>query len=436
MSSDTVIRIRGARLFDPYQGLEAPDADIRVLGGRVLASHEGQEYAEEVVDARGLWVVPRLVDMHVHFREPGQTWKETILTGGQAAAHGGITAVAAMPNTSPVIDSPELVEWEAHRARAQGFVRLYPVGAITVGSEGRELADLYRMQMAGARAFSDDGLPLMSSHMMRAALSYSTTLRTPIINHAEDKSLSRGASVHEGKPAARLGLSGVPEAAESAMVWRDVLLAALTGGRLHVAHVSAPDSLDAVAWAHQRHLNVTAEATPHHLLLTDDALTAWGYNPVTKVNPPLRPEASRQALLAAVRKGLIGVMASDHAPHHQDDKARPYPDAPFGISGLETILGGLMTALIRPGLMNPMEALKLLTTGPDGVLGLGCRGLAAGEPADLTLIDPTRVWTVDPDRFYSMGHNTPLAGMELTGQAEASMVNGRWVMREGEVLTS
>lgn len=436
MSNDTVIRIRGARLIDPYRGLEASDADIRILNGRVLASQEGQAFPEELVEARGLWVVPRLVDMHVHFREPGQTWKENIETGSQAAAHGGITGVAAMPNTSPTIDSPELVEWEAQRARDLGLVRLYPVGAITVGSEGQELADLYRMQAAGARAFSDDGQPVMSSQMMRAALSYSTTLRAAIINHAEDKSLSGGASVHEGRPAARLGLAGVPETAESAMVWRDVLLAALTGGRLHVAHVSAVDSLDALAWARQRHLSVTAEATPHHLLLTDEALTAWGYNPVTKVNPPLRPEASRQALLAAVQQGLIGVMASDHAPHHQDDKARPYPDAPFGISGLETILGSLITALIQSGLMTPMNALKLLTTGPDGVLGLGCRGLSPGQPADLTLIDPERVWTVDPDRFYSMGHNTPLAGMELTGQATAAMVNGRWVMRDGEVLSS
>lgn len=434
MSELKAIRIQGGRLIDPYQNMDAENEEIWVLGGRVVSADDARGHDTAVVDARGLWVVPRLVDMHVHFRDPGQTWKENIRTGSRAAAHGGVAAVALMPNTTPVVDTPELVEWVRERGKTVDLVRVFPIGAVTNQSEGQELADLYRMRQAGAWAFSDDGRPVASSRMMRAALSYARTLDVPIINHAEDWSLSEGTSVHEGRPGHQLGLAGVPETAESIMVWRDVLLSGLTGGRLHVAHVSAVESLDAIRYAHERRYPVSAEVTPHHLLLSDDALLSWGYDPVTKVNPPLRPAGSRDALLKAVQQGLIDVLASDHAPHHADEKARPYSDAPFGISGLETIVGALITALIAPRLTTPLDALRLMTAGPDRVLGLGFLGLRAGSPADLTLIDPKREWTVDPAEFYSMGKNTPMAGMRLTGQATATMVEGRWIMRDGEVL--
>ncbi len=432
MSDMQAILIRGGRVIDPYRQIDSHDEDVWVVEGRVAkAPPTGADVME--VDARGLWVLPRLIDMHVHFRDPGQTWKETIETGSRAAAHGGIGAVATMPNTVPVTDTPELVEWVKNRGEAVGLVRIFPIGAVTVGSQGEELADLFRLKQAGARAFSDDGLPVASSRMMRAALTYSRDLERVIINHAEDRSLTDGASVHEGLAAHRLGLPAAPETAEAMMVWRDVLLAGLTGGWLHLAHVSARESLEALSYARQHQYRVTAEAAPHHLLLNDEALLRWQYDSVTKVNPPLRPESSRQALLKALKQGLVNVVASDHAPHHLDEKALPYVQAPFGISGLETILSALITALIEPGLMTALDAWALMTTGPDQVLGLHSQGLAEGEPADLTLINPTRKWQVDPAAFYSLGHNTPLAGMKLTGQAVATMVGGRWTMREGEV---
>ncbi|PSR21007.1 MAG: dihydroorotase [Sulfobacillus acidophilus] len=425
--------VRGARVIDPYRQIDSRDEDVWIADGHIVSPAQAVS-PSVVVNASHLWLVPRLIDMHVHFREPGQTWKETIATGSRAAAHGGIVAVAAMPNTEPVVDTPELVEWVQHRGQAVGLVRVLPLGAITVGSRGEELADLYRMHQAGAVGFSDDGNPVSSAAMMRAALSYARTLPAAVINHAQERSLSEGGVVHEGRCAHRLGLAGMPEVAESSMVWRDVLLAGLTGGRLHEAHLSTMASVEAIGYAKQHHYRVTAEVTPHHLLLNEEVLLQWGYDPVTKVNPPIRPEATRQALLKAVQSGLIDVLASDHAPHHDDDKAKPYPEAPFGISGLETIVAALMTALVQPGCMSPLEAFGLMTTGPDRVLGLGFPGLRAGALADLTLIDPQKVWTVDPDRFYSLGHNTPLAGMQLRGQALATMVGGQWTMQEGEVL--
>ncbi len=428
------IRIRGGRIIDPYRGVDRNDEDVWIADGRFQTAEECAGRSLRTWDAQGLWVVPRLVDMHVHLREPGQSHKETIATGSQAAANGGIAVIAAMPNTTPVVDTPELVEWVKLRAKTVDLVRVWPIGAVSVRSESEELADLYRMQQTGAVAFSDDGKPVVSGGLMRAALTYSATLTGPIISHAQDPTLSAGAVVHEGQNAGRLGLSGMPEAAESVMVWRDVILAGLTGGRLHVAHVTAPESLEALSYARARAIRVSAEAAPHHLLLTDDALQEWGYDPVTKVNPPLRPDASRTALIEAIRSGLVEVVASDHAPHHADEKARPYSDAPFGISGLETLLSGVITAIINPGLLSPLDGLALLTRGPHHALNIPYRGIEVGEVADVTLIDPKRRWEVDPNKFYSLGHNTPLAGHALVGQAVATIVGGRVVMEDGEVL--
>jgi dihydroorotase len=424
--------IRGVRVIDPYRRIDSREEDIWIEDGRII-NPVNAPAPRLVVDARHLWLVPRLIDMHVHFREPGQTWKETIASGSRAAAHGGIAAVAAMPNTTPVVDTPELVQWVQQRGRAVGLTRVLPVGAITRHSQGQQLADLYRMWRAGAVAFSDDGDPVASGGMMRAALAYARTLPAVVINHAQDLTLSEGGVVHEGRAAHHLGLAGIPEVAEASMVWRDVLLAGLTQGRLHAAHISTIESVEAIRYGKQHHYAVTAEVTPHHLLLNDEVLLRWGFDPVTKVNPPLRPEATRQALLTAVESGVIDVLASDHAPHHGDDKAKPYPEAPFGISGLETILAALVTALVQPGRMSPLQAFGLMTTGPDRILGLGYAGLKDGSVADLTLVDPQKVWTVDPDRFCSRGHNTPLAGIQLTGEAVATMVGGRWTMQEGEV---
>lgn len=430
MTEERTMLIQGARVIDPYRQVDREE-DVWIQNGQVVGP---QEHAHPlVVNARGLWLIPRIIDMHVHFREPGQTWKETVRTGMRAAAHGGVTTVAVMPNTDPVIDSPELVEWLGAKEKILRLGRIIPIGAVTVKSQGAEMADLYRMWKRGARGFSDDGRPVASAELMRSALQYVKGLTAPLINHAQDPALSAGGVVQEGLTASQLGLPGMPEAAEAVMVWRDVVLAGLTGGHLHVAHVSAQESLEALAYASRRHYPVSAEATPHHLLLSDEALWQWGYQAATKVNPPLRSEPSRRALVDAVRQGLVSVLASDHAPHHEDEKRLPYTEAPFGISGLETLLAVLITALIGPGHLSLLDAWSLVTRGPSQVLGLHYQGLTPGMSADLTLVDPNARWTVDPAKFESMGHNTPLAGMELVGQAVATMVDGRWIMQEGEV---
>lgn len=430
--SDTQWRIKGARVLDPFRGVDKVQ-DVYVRDGVVA---DGPERGEPVatVEADGLWLVPRLTDMHVHFREPGQEWKEDLRSGSRAAAAGGFTVVATMPNTRPVVDIASLVEWQRTAGKEIGLVRIMPIGAVTKGSRGDELAELYEMELRGAVGFSDDGRPVARSRVMRAALSYSTTLGHPIIQHAEDPELAENTVMHEGAVSHRMGLPGAPAEAEAVMVWRDVELVRLTGGRLHVAHITAAGSLAALAYAREEGLRVSAEATPHHLLLTDEEVAEWGYSTVTKVNPPLRPGACRDRLRQAVRSGLVSVIASDHAPHHQDEKDRPYQEAPYGISGIETSLAAAMEAMLHSGLMTPLEFFARMTLGPDEVLGLGYPGLVAGAPADLTLIDPAARWVVDPGKFYSKGKNTPWAGKALTGRAVATMCGGRWTMREGQVL--
>ncbi|MCY0878040.1 MAG: dihydroorotase [Firmicutes bacterium] len=429
----TGVRIRGVRVIDPFRDVDSLEEDLGIIDGVFVRADDPELMRFPALDGRGLWLVPRIVDMHVHFREPGQTWKETFHTGCRAAAHGGVTGVAPMPNTTPVIDTPEWVEWEIQRGRDIGLVRVFPIGAVTQQSRGEALAELFRMYQKGARAFSDDGRPVTSSALMRSALSYAATFPAAVINHAEDLSLAAG-WCNEGALAQQLGLPGTPEAAEAVMVWRDVILAGLTGGRLHEAHVSSIESLNAIRYAKTQNFRVTAEVTPHHLLLSDEALARWRYDPVTKVNPPLRSAATREALLHAVKAGDIDVIASDHAPHHADEKNLSYAEAPYGISGLETLVAGALTALVDPGLMSPMEVMRRLTAGPHRVLGLTYPGVVPGAAADLTLIDPRQRWRVDPAQFYSKGRNTPLAGMTLVGQAVATMVQGRWTMRDGEVL--
>lgn len=436
MRDDEVIVIQGARILDPFRDWDGVD-DLFIDQGRVISRDAARAGGKRwtTVDAKGLWLVPRLTDMHVHFRAPGQEWKEDLESGSQAAAAGGFTVVATMANTDPVVDTPSLVQWQKMRGEAIGLVRILPIGAITVGLKGQELADLYSMEQAGAVGFSDDGRVVANSRIMRAALSYSVTLGHPIIDHAEDPMLAQGTAMHEGDVSHRLGLPGAPAEAESIMVWRDVELARLTRGRLHLAHVSAPGSLAALDYARRLGLSVTAEVTPHHLFLTDDAVDAWDYSAVTKVNPPLRPIAVRDELRRAVREGLIGVIASDHAPHHGDEKMAPYTEAPYGISGLETSVAAVMTALLKTGEMAPLDLFRRMTVGPHRVLGLNYQGLQEGAPADITLIDPQVQWTVDPKRFYSRGKNTPLAGERLTGRVQATMCRGRWTMQDGEVIT-
>jgi dihydroorotase len=425
-------RIRGARVLDPFRGIDSVE-DVFIRDGVISGEASGVPIGP-TIDAQGLWLVPRLMDMHVHFREPGLEYKEDLQSGSRAACAGGFTVVCTMPNTVPVIDIPSLVQWQIARAQELGLVRIMPIGSVTKGEQGRELAELFQMAEAGAVGFSDDGHPVSDSRIMRAALSYSASMSRPIIQHAEDSLLALGGVMHEGRVSHQLGLTGVPDEAEAVMVWRDVELAALTHGWLHVAHVSAPGSLEALQYARRRGLHVSAEAAPHHLFLTDETVRQWNYNPVTKVNPPLRPEPVRQALIAAVVSGLIPVIASDHAPHHADEKLRPYDEAPFGISGLETFLGSMMTLFLGEGLLSPLDLFARMTVGPHQVLHQSYPGIVPGAAADLTLIDPARQWTVQTQKIYSKGRNTPLEGRKLTGRAVATMVGGRFTMRDQVVL--
>ena len=431
-SANSWTLIEAVRVIDPYRGFDEK-GDVLIGEGTFQDATMTPRGSVNKVSGKGLWLVPRLMDMHVHFRAPGQEWKEDITSGAMAAAHGGFSVVATMPNTAPVVDSASLVRWQQQEAEQLGLVDIVPLGAVTKGSRGEELAELWTMERAGAVGFSDDGRPVSSGAIMRAALSYSRTLGHPIIQHAEDLSLTHRAVMHEGQVSGRLGLTGAPAEAESAMVWRDVQLAALTGGRLHVAHLSSPGSLEAVDWAKRRGLAVTAEVTPHHLYFTDERVASPAYDTASKVNPPLRSEEIRQALVKALASGLIDAVASDHAPHHADEKEGAYVDAPFGISGLETAVAAVMSVILDAAVMTPLDLFERMTRAPHRILNLPYRGTVPGESADFALIDPGRRWRVEPTHWYSKGKNSPFMGMELVGQVIATMRRGRWIMQEGEV---
>jgi len=435
MSQDRAdwVRLEGVRVIDPFRGQDQ-EGDVLVGDGSFQEPTLSPRSRVRTMSGRGLWLVPRLTDMHVHFRSPGQEWKEDFQSGSMAAAHGGFSVVATMANTEPVVDSVSLIQWQKAEAKALGLVEVVPIGAVSKGLGGEELAELWTMEQGGAGGFSDDGRPVASSALMRAALSYSSTMRHPIIQHAEDLELSHLGVMHEGDVSGRLGLTGIPLEAESAMVWRDVQLAALTNGRLHIAHISSLGALEAIAWAKSRGLKVTAEVAPHHLFFTDARVGSPAYDTATKVNPPLRPENVRQALLAALKMGLIDAVASDHAPHHADEKDRPYAQAAFGISGLETSLAAMITIGLGEAEMTPLALFERMTRAPHRILGMDYGGVVAGARADFALIDPKARWRVEPAGWYSKGKNSPWMGTELTGRVISTMYGGHWTMQEGEVV--
>jgi dihydroorotase len=420
--------IRGGRLVDPSQEVDGR-FDLAVEDGKVARIDDSitVRKGDDAVEAKGLVVCPGLIDMHVHLREPGHEYKETIESGSRAAAAGGFTAVACMPNTVPVNDSRSVTEFIVKEAARCGRARVYPIGAITKGEQGEELAEVGEMVAGGAVAISDDGLPVVSSEVMRRALLYSQHWNVPVIQHAEDPTLGSGGVMHEGEVSTRLGLPGLPGAAEDAMVARDLLLAEDNGGRYHVAHLSTARSLELVKAARARGVTVTCEVTPHHLLLTDQEVLASGLSTYTKMKPPLRSEADRQALLAGLADGSVDAIASDHAPHHEDEKAVEFSIAPFGIVGLETTLSLCLDRLVRPGLVDLARLVELLSTGPARILGVGGGTLAAGSVADITLLSLTRQVTVNPARFASKGRNTPFAGWKLRGRPVATFIAGRRV---------
>jgi len=426
--------LRGGRIVDPSTGRDEVgdvllrDGQIADAGGRLGVPDGAIE-----LDCGGAMVCPGFIDVHCHLREPGREDVETVATGARAAAAGGFTAVCAMPNTDPVTDNQAAVGFIARQAQRASAARVYPIGAVTVGQRGEALAEFGEMIAAGAVAVSDDGRPVASAHIMRTALEYARTFNVPVIDHCEEPTLAKGWAMHEGVVGSRMGLKGLPAEAEEIMVIRDILLARLTGGHVHLAHMSTRGSVELIRWGKDRGINVTAEVCPHHLSLTEDAVE--NYNTNAKMSPPLRTLADVEALQDAVVDGTIDLIATDHAPHHYDEKEREFADAPNGIVGLETALGVVTTTLLASGMLDINTLVDRMSVSPARIFGLPGGTLRSGSIADVTVFDAGRQWTVDPERFLSKGRNTPYAGRALTGMARYTIVGGR-VIHDGTAVAT
>ncbi len=441
------VLIKGARIVDPGRGIDGV-GDVLTREGRIVSAESTLTLFDvpdgtHTIPANGLVVAPGFIDLHTHLREPGYEYKETIATGTRAAARGGFTTLCSMPNTDPAIDNEAMVELVKQRAEADGVVRVYPIGAVTKGRKGRELAEMEELAAAGVVGYSDDGDPVADPNLMRLALTYTLDLAMPIINHCQEHGLCSGGVMAEGWTATRLGLPGIPAAAEEAMVARDLALAEMTGGLLHLAHLSTAGSVDLVRQARRRGVSVTCEVCPQHLFLTDEwalgyqgdpgrAAGQQNYDTSTKVYPPLRGHTDVEALIEGLAEGVIDCIATDHAPHEVASKEVTYEEASFGISVLETALGSLLS-LVHGGRISMGALVDRLTVGPARVLGPSFEQYAtleAGSPADLVLFDPNLEWTVDTSQFASKGRNTPLEGVALKGRVIATMVEGRLVHQD------
>jgi dihydroorotase len=417
--------IKGGRIIDPSQQIDKT-ADLLIEDGRVKSiGNSLLDDGAEVFDAGGLIVAPGFIDLHVHLREPGEEYKETIASGAAAAAAGGFTSICAMPNTKPVNDNASVTCFIIDKAREAGLARVYPVGAITRESKGEELAEMAEMKEAGAVAVSDDGCPVMDSQVMRHAMEYARDHGLIVVDHCQDLHLAACGVMNEGRYSTLLGLKGMSGAAEESHVARDIMLSELTGARVHIAHISTAGSVEMVRRAKRQGLAVTCEVTPHHLALTDAAVVGFDTN--TKMSPPLRSEEDRAALIEGVRDGTIDAIATDHAPHHSDEKMFEYDRAPFGVVGLETSLGVALTVLYHSGAVPLVRIIQMLTIGPARAFSLPGGTLAIRSPADVTVFDLDREWTVDPLLFKSKSRNTPFAGWKLRGNVVATFVGGRRV---------
>ena len=430
----TKLLIKGGRVVDPANQLDAT-VDILVEGDRITkVGPKLTANGASVVNADGALVFPGFVDLHVHLRSPGREEKETVATGSRAAAKGGFTTVCAMANTEPPADNRPVIEFLMAEARRSAVVNVLPVGAVTKGLAGESLAEIGELKASGVVALSDDGHSIMNAQLMRHALEYAKMFELPIISHAEDTNLSAGGVMHEGFVSVTQGVQGIPSAAEAVMVARDILLAEDAGARLHIAHVSAKETVELLRAAKRRGAAVTAEATPHHLALTDEALQT--YEPNFKMNPPLRAAADQAALRAAVQDGTIDNIATDHAPHTLAEKEAGLEGAPFGVIGLETAFGVLMTTLVKPGTLEIAQLVTALCWRPAQILGIPRGTLSPGAVADITLVDPDETWTVTPALFESKSGNSPFIGWTLQGRVKDVYVGGRLVVQRAAVVIS
>ena len=426
----TSFAIRGGRVIDPANAIDRI-ADVIVAEGRIASVGGNPSTGLATIDARGLIVCPGLIDIHVHLREPGGEHKETIETGTRAAAAGGFSSVACMPNTTPAIDNASLVEFVHARAKTTGWCRVYPIAAITVGRQGSELVDMSGLREHGVLAFSDDGDGVDDERVMRDAMERARPIDALLIQHCEDKSLAAGGVMHKGTVSQRLGLSGIDSAAEVTMVQRDLALVRETGARYHVAHISTAGAVELVRAAKVEGLPVTAEVCTHHLLLTDEACERQ--DPSTKMKPPLRSESDMQACVEGVRDGTIDCIVTDHAPHTAQEKGIGFREAPFGVVGLETALPVAVKALVTSGTMGWSDLIRRLSVVPASILGLEGGTLSCGAPADITVIDPAATWRIDPSLFTSRSRNTPFDGWEVTGRPAATFVDGCVTYRDSTV---
>jgi dihydroorotase len=416
--------LKNGRILDPATGIDTC-ADLRIRDGRIaeIGAELSPEAGETVIDCTDCWIAPGLVDIHVHLREPGQSHKETLQTGGAAAVAGGFTSVCCMPNTDPPLDSPTLVREILARAERESPCKVYVVAALTQGMRGETPCDYHALKQAGAVACSDDAFPVQSAEVMRRAMLGCAAYGLPVVTHCEDKTLSDGASMHAGAVSAQLGLKGAPASAETVQIARNALLAQETGCHLHIQHLSTAMGVELVRFFKAQGVRITTEVSPHHLLLTDEACVEFDTD--AKMNPPLRTEADRLALSQGVQQGVIDCIATDHAPHAPFEKAQPFPAAPFGIVGLETALGCVLlwnSQLSQP--LTPLQIVNLLSTAPARLMGLPAGTLSIGAPADVVVIDPNLRWTVDPTRLQSRSKNTPFKGWELPGKARYTFVDG------------
>ena len=426
--------VKNGRVVDPASKLDGP-ADVLLEDGRVAAVGRNLERANaEVFDATGLIVAPGFIDMHVHLREPGIEHSETIETGARAAAAGGFTSICCMPNTLPVNDNATVTSYIIERARQQAVVNVFPIGAITRDSAGKELAAIGSMRNAGIVAISDDGRPVMNARVMRRAMQIAKSLGLPVIDHCEDLHLSEGGDMHEGLHSTQLGLRGIPSSSEDVMVARDIVLAETTGVRFHVAHISSRNSIAMVAYAKKMGLPVTCEATPHHFALTDADIGTYDSN--YKMKPPLRSECDTAAVIEGIVSGTVDAIATDHAPHPGSEKMQEFEKCPFGIIGLETALALTLEKLYHTGKITLTRLVELYTTGPARILGLDRGTLRVGSPGDLTIFDTELAWTYDVNESYSKSKNSPFDGWKFRGAPVATIVNGKSVWQRETVTTA